>query len=73
MQQFFSKYSGTGGEPFSGSDVGVRHRRLANAAIFGHTGKTFDRMISQTQRGTLDEKVSELGYGQDCEPTEGRV
>jgi hypothetical protein len=72
MQQFSSKYNGTTGEPFSGSDVGVRHRRLSNSAIFGIQAKTFDQIISQRQRGALNEDVRELRYGQDREPTEGK-
>src|SRR4030081_474555 len=70
MQQFSSKYSGTTGELFSGSDVGVRHRRLSNSAIFGIQAKTLDHIISQTQRRALHEKVRELGDGQDRDPTE---
>jgi hypothetical protein len=68
MQQFSSKYSGTTGDPFSGSDVGVRHGRLSNSAIFGIQAKTFDQIISQMQGGALNEEVRELGHGEDREP-----
>jgi hypothetical protein len=72
MQQFSSKYNGTTGEAFSGSDARARHQRLSNSAIFGIQAKTLDQIVSKTQRGALNEDVPELRYGQDREPTEGK-